>query len=48
MLSCWQTDPDDRPTFPELKETLMKLEEVQSRVSNIIPIQSSLINKKVV
>lgn len=34
MMSCWETNPDDRPTFPELKETLMKLEEVQSRVND--------------
>ncbi|XP_031564782.1 fibroblast growth factor receptor 2-like isoform X2 [Actinia tenebrosa] len=31
MTSCWESNPDDRPTFPELKETLIKLEEVQTR-----------------
>jgi hypothetical protein len=33
MMGCWKTDPEERPTFPELKETLMKLEESESRVS---------------
>lgn len=25
MLQCWQENPDDRPTFPSLKDTITKM-----------------------
>ncbi|XP_019647465.1 PREDICTED: tyrosine-protein kinase SRK3-like [Branchiostoma belcheri] len=25
MTSCWETLPDDRPTFPELRSSLIKI-----------------------
>ncbi|TTI76919.1 Tyrosine-protein kinase Mer [Bagarius yarrelli] len=42
MLSCWRTDPADRPNFPKVKEMLKKLSEKLSDKRDIIYINTTV------
>ncbi|KAK3752966.1 hypothetical protein QZH41_005123 [Actinostola sp. cb2023] len=35
MFRCWNKVPDERPTFPQIKETLMKLEDNQAKIDSV-------------
>ena len=38
MLQCWQSEPEDRPTFAYLRNTLWKMNTGESPYVNIDPV----------